>query len=48
MAVTLGRDLNAKWTVRGGYRLVEGGANVTNVYTFAWLHYAVVAFERHW
>jgi len=48
VALTLGRDLNAKWTARAGYRLVEGGANVTNVYTFAWLHYAVVAFERHW
>jgi hypothetical protein len=48
VAVTLGRDLNERWTVRGGYRLVEGGADVKEVYTFAWLHYAVVSIERHW
>ena len=47
-ALTLGRDLNARWTVRAGYRLVEGGADVPEVYTFAWLHYAVLAVERRW
>jgi hypothetical protein len=29
-------------TVSGGYRLIEGGANVDRVYTFAWLNAAVV------
>jgi len=48
VAVKLGRDLDAWWTVRAGYRLVEGGADVTDVYTFAWLHYAVVTIERRW
>jgi hypothetical protein len=43
VALTLGRDLAERWTVRAGYRLVEGGADVDEVYTFAWLHYAVVA-----
>ena len=27
----------------GGYRTVEGGADVDEVYSFAWLHYAVVS-----
>jgi hypothetical protein len=34
--------------VQTGYRLVEGGANVPEAYTFAWLHYAVVAINRRW
>jgi hypothetical protein len=48
VALTFGRDLNAQWTVRAGYRLVEGGADVPDVYTFAWLHYAVFGVERRW
>ncbi|MEZ4647335.1 MAG: hypothetical protein R3E97_00875 [Candidatus Eisenbacteria bacterium] len=28
-----------------GYRTIEGGANVSAVYNFAWLHYAVVAVD---
>ena len=31
------------WTLRFGYRTVEGGADVDDVYTFAWLHYAVAS-----
>lgn len=31
------------WTLAAGYRTVEGGADVDAVYTFAWLHYAVVS-----
>jgi len=27
--------------VSAGYRTVEGGADVDEVYNFAWLHYAV-------
>jgi hypothetical protein len=48
VALKLGRDLGARSAVAVGYRLVEGGADVTDVYTFAWLHYAVVAVRRHW
>ncbi len=29
----------------GGYRTVEGGADVDEVYTFAWLNYAVLSAE---
>ena len=32
-----------RWSVAGGYRTVEGGADVDEVYSFAWLHYAVVS-----
>jgi hypothetical protein len=37
----LGVDLNDRWTVGAGYRTLEGGADVTSVYTFSWLHYGV-------
>lgn len=39
----LGRELDARWAVRVGYRMVEGGADVDEVYTFAWLHSAAVS-----
>lgn len=42
-AVKLGYDLNDSWTVQGGYRMVEGGADVEEVYSFAWLHSAVIS-----
>jgi hypothetical protein len=42
-AVKAGYDLGENWTLSAGYRTVEGGADVTSVYTFAWLHYAVVS-----
>lgn len=32
-------------TLRAGYRTVEGGSNVDEVYSFAWLHYGVVGAE---
>ena len=32
-----------RWSVCGGYRTVEGGADVDEVYNFAWLHYAVAS-----
>lgn len=30
-----------RWRLAAGYRTVEGGADVDEVYNFAWLHYAV-------
>jgi hypothetical protein len=42
-ALKLGYDLTERWTVQAGYRTVEGGADVDEVYAFAWLHYAVVS-----
>lgn len=29
-------------TLKAGYRMVEGGSDVDSVYTFAWIHFAVV------
>lgn len=31
-----------RWTVSAGYRTIEGGADVSSVYAFAWLNAAVV------
>ncbi len=39
----LGYDVSDAWSVRAGYRTVEGGADVDAVYTFAWLHYATAS-----
>jgi hypothetical protein len=36
-------DLAKNWTVGAGYRMLEGGADVDKVYTFAWLHYATAS-----
>jgi len=42
-SLKLGYDLNDTWRVSGGYRTVEGGADVETVYAFAWLHSAVAS-----
>ncbi len=46
VALELRRDLSDAWSVEAGYRMVEGGADVEEVYAFAWLHYA--AFSLVW
>lgn len=38
-----GYNLSEKWSVSAGYRTVEGGADVDEVYNFAWFHYLVVS-----
>lgn len=43
VALKLSRDLGERTRVAVGYRLVEGGADVDEVYAFAWLHYAVAS-----
>lgn len=42
-AVKVGWDMGPAWSLRAGYRTVEGGADVEEVYNFAWLHYGVVS-----
>jgi hypothetical protein len=42
-AVKTAYDLGESWTLGVGYRTVEGGADVTSVYNFAWLHYAALS-----
>ena len=39
-------DPSTKWRIEAGYRTVEGGADVEEVYTFAWLHYATVSLTH--
>jgi len=43
LALKLGYDLNDRWTLTAGYRMVEGGADIDEVYNFAWFQYAVVS-----
>lgn len=38
-------QINESWRTYVGYRTLEGGANNDKVYTFAWLHYAVLGLE---
>lgn len=45
VSLKLRRDLSSRWSIGGGYRTVEGGADVEDVYTFAWFHYAVLSVE---
>jgi hypothetical protein len=33
--------MGERWELAFGYRTIEGGADVEEVYTFAWLHFAV-------
>jgi hypothetical protein len=42
-AFKIGHELSRHWIVQAGYRMVEGGADVKSVYTFAWLHYAALS-----
>lgn len=43
LAVKLGYDVSERWSVRAGYRTLEGGADTDEVYNFAWFHAAVVS-----
>jgi len=40
VALKVGYDLTESWTAFAGYRMLEGGSDNDDVYTFAWLHYA--------
>jgi hypothetical protein len=42
-ALKVGYDVGDRWSIRAGYRTVEGGADVASVYNFAWLHYAAAS-----
>ena len=43
LALKLGYDTNDRWSVTGGYRTVEGGADTDDVYNFAWFNSAVLS-----
>lgn len=42
-SLKVGYDINASWSVTAGYRMVEGGVDIDDVYNFAWFQYAVVS-----
>jgi hypothetical protein len=42
-SLKLGFELGDGWALRAGYRTLEGGADVEEVYSFAWLHSAVLS-----
>lgn len=42
-ALKLRFHANDRWSIAAGYRTLEGGADVDEVYNFAWLHYAVAS-----
>ena len=43
VSLKLGYDVSDSWSVTAGYRTVEGGADIDDVYNFAWFQYAVVS-----
>lgn len=43
LALKVVYDFSERWSMTGGYRTVEGGADVDAVYNFAWFNAAVVS-----
>ncbi len=43
LSLKIGCNLNDRWRISAGYRTLEGGADVEEVYNFAWLNYAVAS-----
>lgn len=43
VALKVGYDFNDRWGLTAGYRTVEGGVDIEEVYNFAWFQYAVVS-----
>lgn len=45
IAVKLGYVFADRWQLAFGYRTIEGGADVEEVYNFAWLHFGVASLR---
>jgi hypothetical protein len=45
VALKLKYSLSKNWTLGLGYRMLEGGADVKDVYAFGWLHYAAASIS---
>ncbi len=45
VALKLKYDFSRNWTLGFGYRMLEGGADVSDVYAFGWLHYAAASIS---
>jgi hypothetical protein len=48
VSLKLERGVGPRWSVAFGYRTLEGGADVEQVYNFAWFNYAVVSGVYRW
>ena len=48
LALFLKRDLPGGWDLAAGYRTIEGGADNSSVYTFAWFNAAVLRAGYQW
>jgi hypothetical protein len=44
-ALKLKYDISRNWTLGFGYRTLEGGADVKNVYAFGWRHYSAASIS---
>ena len=42
-AVKIGYDLSRRWSLSVGYRTVEGGVDIEEVYNFAWFNYGLAS-----
>ena len=42
LALKLRYDLTDRWSLGGGYRMLEGGADTDEVYNFSWFHYGLL------
>ena len=43
LSLKLRYDINDRWAVTAGYRMLEGGVDIDEVYNFAWFNSAVVS-----
>jgi len=43
LALKVRYDLGDRWSLAAGYRTVEGGADVDEVYSFAWFNSVVIS-----
>jgi hypothetical protein len=48
LALKVSYDFGDRWSLAGGYRTVEGGADVDEVYNFAWFNSAVISAGTRW
>ena len=39
LALKMRYDLTDQWSIGGGYRMLEGGADTDDVYNFSWFNY---------
>ncbi len=44
-AIFAGYDFSRQWTLNIGYRVLEGGADVDEVYNFAWINFAFIGLR---